>query len=98
MHSSKICLFCNNKYHEVKLHNQLLPISSCVGKCSLCDATSTVESMETVYVICQLCQGKGSRSWVDLMIRPYNKIRMERNLYNIVVGTDEGFREKHDLD
>jgi hypothetical protein len=54
--------------------------------------------METVIIKCPLCIGTGTRTWIDKMIRPYNKKRMEENIYRTVVESSDGFREKCDTD
>jgi len=50
--------------------------------------------MESVIASCSYCLGTGIRTWIDKMVRPYKKSRLEDELYRIVVGSDEEFREK----
>jgi hypothetical protein len=54
--------------------------------------------MESVVVSCPHCLGTGTRTWIDKIVRPYNKSRLENELFRIIVRTDEGFREGYELD
>ena len=94
LHSKKECLICNNKYHSVILNNQKFFYSSNVSMCNHCQLVYVIDSMESVIASCSYCLGTGIRTWIDKMVRPYKKSRLEDELYRIVVGSDEEFREK----
>lgn len=86
LHTKKQCLFCNDEYHAVRLDNQHYFYSATFSNCPFCKSVCVIESMETIIVTCPLCLGRGTRTWVDKMIRPYNKSRMERDLIRLVSG------------
>jgi len=91
LHLQKRCLNCKNEYHTTTLNNQIYAYSSCVSQCEFCKTVFVIESMGTVRMTCPLCIGSGTRTWIDKMIRPYNKKRMEQDIYKTVVGTLNGF-------
>ena len=98
LHLQKKCLNCGNQYHKTNLDNTIYTYSSYTSKCHFCESICVIESMETVIIKCPLCIGTGTRTWIDKMIRPYNKKRMEENIYRTVVESSDGFREKCDTD
>ena len=98
LHSKRECLICDNKYESVTLNNQKFFYTSSTSMCNLCQSVCVIDSMESVVVSCPHCLGTGVRTWIDKMIRPYNKSRLENELFRIIVRTDEGFREGYELD
>lgn len=98
LHLEKKCLNCGNQYHKINLDNTIYTYSSCTSKCPFCESICVIESMETVIIECPLCIGTGTRTWIDKMIRPYNKKRMENHIYETVVGPSDAFREKWDTE
>ena len=84
LHMQKECLNCHNKYHAVRLDNQIVRYSHSIQKCYFCTSVCVVESMVSVIIDCPLCLGTGTRTWIDKIVRPYKNKNFERRLLEVV--------------
>lgn len=89
-HTQKICLHCNEIINKASHWNHVVKRVYSLGNvCKFCKTLSSTTSMKTVMMDCPLCQGTGSRTWIDIMMRPYKKANIERQILDMVTNNGD---------